>query len=150
MKGSDEALRLDRQLCFPLYAAARRITGLYQPFLKPLGLTYTQYVTLLCLWEEDGVTVGALGDRLFLDSGTLTPLLKKLEQRGLVTRERSPEDERTVLIRLTEEGQAFKEKARDIPRQVGTCIDLPPEDALTLYRILYRLLPAQASDAQPS
>ena len=136
----DEALRLSNQLCFPLYAAARKVTGLYQPYLQPLGLTYTQYVTLLVLWEEDGQSVSALGERLFLDSGTLTPLLKKLEQRGLVRRERSREDERVVLVRLTDEGRALKEQAREIPMKVGGCIQLSPEEALSLYQTLYKLL----------
>ena len=135
-----EALRLSNQLCFPLYAAARKVTGLYQPYLQPLGLTYTQYVTLLVLWEEDGQSVSALGERLFLDSGTLTPLLKKLEQRGLVRRERSREDERVVLVRLTDEGRALKEQAREIPMKVGGCIQLSPEEALSLYQTLYKLL----------
>ena len=136
----DEALRLSNQLCFPLYAAARKVTGLYQPYLQPLGLTYTQYVTLLVLWEEDGQSVSALGERLFLDSGTLTPLLKKLEQRGLVRCERSREDERVVLVRLTDEGRALKEQAREIPMKVGGCIQLSPEEALSLYQTLYKLL----------
>ncbi len=136
----DEALRLSNQLCFPLYAAARKVTGLYQPYLQPLGLTYTQYVTLLVLWEEDGQSVSALGERLFLDSGTLTPLLKKLEQRGLVRRERSREDERVVLVRLTDEGRALKEQAREIPMKVGSCIQLSPEETLSLYQTLYKLL----------
>ena len=136
----DEALRLSNQLCFPLSAAARKVTGLYQPYLQPLGLTYTQYVTLLVLWEEDGQSVSALGERLFLDSGTLTPLLKKLEQRGLVRRERSREDERVVLVRLTDEGRALKEQAREIPMKVGGCIQLSPEEALSLYQTLYKLL----------
>ena len=136
----DEALRLSSQMCVPLYAAARRVTGLYQPFLQPLGLTYTQYVALLALWERDGLSVGELGERLYLDSGTLTPLLKKLEQRGLITRRRSAEDERVVLICLTEEGRAFKEQVRDIPFKVGACIDLAPEEAVGLYRTLYKIL----------
>ena len=137
---NDDALRLDRQLCFPLYAAARRVTGLYQPLLQPLGLTYTQYVAMLALWEEDGLSVTRLGERLFLDSGTLTPMLKKLEQRGLITRARSAEDERVVILRLTEAGRALKEQARDIPRRAGGCVSLSPEDALTLYRLLYQIL----------
>ncbi len=136
----DEALRLDHQLCFPLYAAARRITGLYQPVLQPLGLTYTQYVTLLALWEQDGLSVSELGERLYLDSGTLTPLLKKLADRGLITRERAAEDERVVRIRLTEAGRALKASARDIPARVGACVPLSPEDAQALYALLYKIL----------
>ena len=140
MEEHEEALRLSRQLCFPLYAAARKVTGLYQPFLEPLGLTYTQYVVMMALWEEDGLSVKALGERLYLDSGTLTPLLKKLEQRGLITRTRSREDERIVLLRLTEQGRALKEQALEIPRRVSECVPLPPEEALTLYRLLYKIL----------
>ena len=116
------------------------MTGLYQLFLEPLGLTYTQYVVMMALWEEDGLSVKALGERLYLDSGTLTPLLKKLEQRGLITRTRSREDERIVLLRLTEQGRALKEQALEIPRRVSECVPLPPEEALTLYRLLYKIL----------
>jgi len=95
-------LKLDHQLCFPLYAASRLVVKHYKPLLDPLGLTYTQYITLLALWEEDHQTVTAIGDRLYLDSGTLTPVLKKLEQQGLITRTRRLEDERSVLISLTQ------------------------------------------------
>ncbi|HAJ66108.1 MAG TPA: MarR family transcriptional regulator, partial [Clostridiales bacterium] len=96
-----EALKLDNQLCFPLYAAARKVTGLYAPYLKELGLTYTQYIVLLVLWERDGLSLGEIGERLSLDSGTLTPLCKKLETAGLITRRRSEQDERSVRITLT-------------------------------------------------
>ena len=140
MRPEDEALRLQNQLCFPLYAATRKVTGLYQPFLQPLGLTYTQYVAMLALWEEDGVSVSALGERLYLDSGTLTPLLKKLEQRGLLTRQRSAGDERVVVLRLTEAGRALREQARGIPARVGACVPLAPGDAVTLYRLLHKIL----------
>ena len=136
----DEALKLKNQLCFPLYAAARKITGSYAPFLKPLGLTYTQYLVMMVLWEEQQVMVGDLGRKLFLDTGTLTPLLKKMEEHGLITRRRCPEDERCVQISLTEDGQKLKEKARDIPQQVGSCVKLDPEEAMQLYRTLYKIL----------
>jgi len=134
------ALRLSSQLCFPLYAAARQVTGLYTPYLTPLGLTYTQYVVLLALWEEDGLSVGQLGERLFLDSGTLTPVLKKLSDRGLLTRTREKKDERVVTLRLTQAGQDFREKVRDIPLKVGACVPLKPEEGAELYRLLYKLL----------
>ena len=137
---NDAALRLDNQLCFPLYAASRRIIKLYRPVLDPLGLTYTQYITLLALWERDGETVTALGERLFLDSGTLTPLLKKLEVQGLVQRERSLEDERNVLIRLTDAGRALKTQAAEVPGQVASCVNLSMPDAVELHRILHLLL----------
>ena len=131
-----EAMKLSNQLCFPLYAAARNVTGLYTPCLRPLGLTYTQYIVFLVLWEKDALTVGEIGERLILDNGTLSPLLKKMEQAGYVERRRSQEDERVVVITLTEAGRALQEKAKDIPAQVAGCIDLSPEKAQTLYALL--------------
>ena len=134
-----EAMKLSRQLCFPLYAAARNVTGLYTPWLRPLGLTYTQYIALLALWEEDGISVSALGERLMLDNGTLSPLLKKLDAAGLIERRRSSEDERVVVLTLTDEGRALQEKAKDVPAHVAGCIELPPEKAQALYGLLYEL-----------
>ena len=138
-----EAMKLANQLCFPLYAAARHVTGLYTPVLRPLGLTYTQYIVFLVLWEKDGLTVGEIGEKLLLDNGTLSPLLKKMEQAGYVRRERSREDERVVVITLTEAGRALQEKAKDVPAKVAGCIDLPPEKAQALYGLLYELLENQ-------
>ena len=138
-----EAMKLVNQLCFPLYAAARHVTGLYTPVLKPLGLTYTQYIVFLVLWEKDGQPVGEIGERLLLDNGTLSPLLKKMEQAGYVRRERSREDERVVVITLTEAGRVLQEKAKDVPAKVADCLDLPPEKAQTLYGLLYELLENQ-------
>ena len=138
-----EAMKLINQLCFPLYAAARHVTGLYTPVLKPLGLTYTQYIVFLVLWEKDGQPVGEIGEKLLLDNGTLSPLLKKLEQAGYIRRERSREDERVVVITLTEAGRALQEKAKDVPAKVAGCIDLPPEKAQALYGLLYELLENQ-------
>jgi DNA-binding MarR family transcriptional regulator len=135
-----EAMKLNNQLCFPLYAAARNVTGLYTPCLKPLGLTYTQYLVFLVLWEKDGIPVGEIGEKLMLDNGTLSPLLKKMEQAGYIERKRSHEDERVVVITLTEAGKALQEKAKDVPGQVAGCIDLPPEKARQLYELLYELL----------
>ena len=135
-----EAMKLANQLCFPLYAAARNVTGLYTPWLKPLGLTYTQYIVFLVLWEKDGISVSEIGEQLMLDNGTLSPLLKKMEQAGYIERRRSREDDRVVEITLTEEGRALQEKAKDIPSRVAGCIDLPPEKAQTLYALLYELL----------
>ena len=137
---ADEALKLKNQLCFPLYAAARRLTSAYTPYLKPLGLTYTQYIVFMVLWEKDGLTVGEIGEKLRLDNGTLTPLLKKMETAGYIRRTRSKKDERVVEISLTEEGKAVKEKARDIPKAVGSCISLTEEEAKTLYQILYKII----------
>ena len=141
-----EAMKLANQLCFPLYAAARHVTGLYTPVLKPLGLTYTQYIVFLVLWEKDGQPVGEIGERLLLDNGTLSPLLKKMEQAGYVRRERSREDERVVVITLTEAGRALQEKAKDVPAKVAGCLDLPPEKAQTLYGLLYELLENQKNN----
>ena len=138
-----EAMKLDNQLCFPLYAAARYVTGLYTPWLKPLGLTYTQYIVLLVLWEKDGISVTEIGEKLMLDNGTLSPLLKKLEQAGYVERRRCREDDRIVEITLTDAGRSLQEKAKDIPGKVASCIDLPLEKAQMLYTLLYELLENQ-------
>lgn len=135
-----EAMKLKNQLCFPLYAASRNVTGLYTPYLKPLGLTYTQYLVFLVLWEEDGLAVGDICERLMLDSGTLSPLLKKMEAEGYVERKRSAADDRVVVITLTDEGRALQLKAKDIPREVAGCINLPPEKAGELYALLNELL----------
>lgn len=137
---SDEALKLENQLCFPLYAASRKIVSAYTPYLKPLGITYTQYITFMVLWEENGLFVGDICARLHLDNGTLTPLLKKMEKQGFVVRRRDETDERKVRVFLTDEGRAMKERVRDIPRKVGSCVDLNTEEARTLYRLLYKLL----------
>ena len=138
-----EAMKLDNQLCFPLYAAARTVTNLYTPWLKPLGLTYTQYIVFLVLWEKDGITVTEIGEKLMLDNGTLSPLLKKMEQAGYLERRRCREDDRVVEITLTEKGKALQEEAKDIPAKVAGCIDLPPKKAQQLYSLLYELLESQ-------
>ena len=135
-----EAMKLTNQLCFPLYAAARCVTGLYTPWLKPLGLTYTQYLVFLVLWEQDGIPVGEICEKLMLDNGTVSPLLKKMEKAGYITRSRSKEDDRIVVITLTDQGRDLQEQAKDIPEKVGSCIDLPPEEAQELYKLLYELL----------
>ena len=142
MAGYDyrEAMRLENQLCFPLYAAARKVTGLYAPWLKELGLTYTQYVAMLVLWEADGVAVGELCERLMLDNGTVSPMLKKMEEAGWVRRERSESDERVVVVTLTEEGRALQRSAAEVPLRVGECIKLEPEKTKALYDLLYELL----------
>ena len=138
-----ETMKLANQMCFPLYAAARNITGLYTPYLKPLGLTYTQYIVLLVLWEEDGISVSDIGSRLMLDNGTLSPLLKKMESEGYIERRRSRDDDRIVEITLTYEGRKLQDKAKDIPLKVATCIDLPADKAKQLYELLYELLKNQ-------
>ncbi len=138
-----EAMKLANQLCFPLYAASRNVISLYTPWLKPLGLTYTQYIVFLVLWEKDGITVGEICDKLLLDNGTLSPLLKKMQQAGYVERKRSEEDDRVVVVTLTEAGRALQEKAKDVPGKVAGCIDLTPEKAGQLYSLLYELLDKQ-------
>ena len=137
---SDQDLLLERQLCFPLYACARKITNLYTPFLKKLGITYTQYIVFLVLWEQDGITVGDLCKRLYLDNGTVTPLLKKLEKAGYIRRERSKDDERIVMVYLTDSGRAFRTQVEEIPGQVGSCMTLEEKEAGQLYSLLYKLL----------
>ena len=144
MDASLDPLRLENQLCFPLYAASRKIVNLYTPYFKPLGITYTQYIVLMVLWAQDGVSVRELGERLYLDSGTLTPLLKKMESSGLVRRERAKEDERVTRIYLTEAGRALHEKCLEIPVHLSRSISaFSLEDAKTLYDLLYRLLDAE-------
>ena len=136
----DESMKLDSQLCFPLYAASRKVVNLYTPHLKPLGITYTQYIMFLVLWEKDGITVGELCRRLMLDTGTVTPMLKNTEKQGLIKRTRSEEDERVVVVSLTEDGKALYKKARTIPEKIGSCVRLDKSEAVTLYKILYKLL----------
>lgn len=138
-----EAMKLGSQLCFPLYAASRNVTNLYSPWLRPLGLTYTQYIVFLVLWEKDGLTVSEIGEKLMLDNGTLSPLLKKMELAGYIERRRCREDDRVVEITLTEKGRALQEDARDIPLKVSGCIDLTAEKAHLLYELLYELLENQ-------
>ena len=145
-----EAMKLDNQLCFPLYAAARHVIGLYTPWLKPLGLTYTQYIVLLVLWERDGCTVGELCERLMLDNGTLSPLLKKMQQAGYIERTRSVTDDRVVVVTLTEAGRALQAQAKDVPGLVAGCIDLPPDKAQTLYALLYEILDKQKNKTERS
>ena len=135
-----EALKLENQLCFPLYACSRETIKLYKPFLDELDLTYTQYIAMMVLWEKESVTVKELGEALYLDSGTLTPLLKKMEAKGLITRRRSEQDERSLIVRLTEEGMAMRERALSVPYQMAACVHLEPEEAQELYRLLYKLL----------
>ncbi len=135
-----DALRLDNQLCFPLYACAREVVKKYKPFLDGIDLTYTQYVTMMVLWERREATSKEIGERLHLDSGTLTPVIKKLAEKGLVTRQRAKDDERNLLVALTPAGEALRCRAAAIPAQMGGCIRLTPEEAATLHGLLYKLL----------
>lgn len=137
-----DMLKLKNQLCFPLYACSREVVKKYKPLLDEIGLTYTQYIAMMVLWEKQSSTVKTLGDELYLDSGTLTPLLKKMEANGLVTRERSGSDERNLIVTLTEKGNALRERAADIPAKIGACIQLSQEEAGTLYMLLYKVLGA--------
>lgn len=138
-KPSPDHLLLDQQFCFALYAASRSVTGLYRPLLEPLGLTYPQYLVMLVLWEQDGLTVRELGQRLQLDSGTLTPLLKRLQTAGLVNRQRRTEDEREVDIRLTAAGLALREQASDVPQCMAQRLQLSLDQMQTLRDELKRL-----------
>lgn len=140
MSDNYDVLKLDNQLCFPLYAVSKEIVRRYTPFLDELDLTYTQYITMMVMWEHREVSVKELGKKLLLDSGTLTPLLKTLERKGLVTRERSKEDERFLVVRVTEEGMKLRDKAVEIPAKIGGCISLDKDEALQLYSILRKLL----------
>ena len=135
-----DVLKLDRQYCFPLYACSRELIKEYKPFLDELDLTYTQYLTMLVLWDKKSINVKALGNQLFLDSGTLTPLLKKLEAKGLVSRKRSSEDERNLIVSITESGEELKERAVTIPAQVAKCSNLTEDEKETIYRLLYKFL----------
>ena len=138
--GGFDPLKLENQLCFPLYACAREIVKKYKPFLDEVDLTYTQYVTMMVLWEQRRATSKEIGERLHLDSGTLTPVIKKLAEKGLVTRQRDKDDERNLLVALTAAGEDLKRRAAAIPAQMGGCIRLTPEEAATLYGLLYKLL----------
>lgn len=135
-----DTLKLCNQLCFPLYACAKEIVRRYKPYLDEIDLTYTQYIAMMVLWEHKQINVKDMGAFLYLDSGTLTPVLKKLEQKGYLTRERDKEDERVLNVTITEQGEALKEQAVQIPRKMQGCVSLDKEEAQTLYRILNKIL----------
>ena len=138
-----DTLKLENQLCFPLYAASREVVRKYKPFLDKIDLTYTQYITMMVLWEREEVTSKELGSLLFLDSGTLTPVLKKLEEKGLLTRSRQASDERNLLVSITEAGKALRDEALFVPKGMAGCLTLSPEEAAALYRLLYHILGKQ-------
>lgn len=140
MNGVNNSLMLEQQLCFRLYTASREMTKFYRPLLETLDLTYPQYLVMLYLWETNTGTVKEIGERLHLDSGTLTPMLKRMEQRGLVTRERSKIDERTVIVQLTQEGTNLKEKAKEVPVQIVQKLNLEKDDYLQLLSLLESVL----------
>lgn len=135
-----DSLRLDHQLCFPLYACSREIIKEYKPYLDKLDLTYTQYITMMALWEQSEINVKELGEKLYLDSGTLTSVLKKLEAKGYVTRQRSKVDERNLILTITEAGKALRDQALEIPAGMAKNSPLDPEEAAALYKILYKIL----------
>lgn len=138
MSKTYEQLKLKNQMCFPLYACSRKIVNAYTPYLKPLGITYTQYLVFMVLWEQNETTVGELSRALYLDAGTLTPLLKKLESAGYLTRRRSTSDERITLISLTKKGDSLKEICKDIPSKVAPVLaSFSEKDLKELYRLLY-------------
>lgn len=135
-----DTLRLENQLCFPLYAASREVIKRYHPYLTELGLTYTQYIAMMVFWAEGKISVKELGKKLFLDSGTLTPVLKSLEEKGYVKRCRSSEDERVLIVEITEAGEKLKERAVSVPEKIAGCVRLDSEEAMQLYRLLYKIL----------
>ncbi len=144
--GKYDALKLENQLCFPLYAASREMIKLYRPCLQSLDLTYTQYIAMLVLWEERSVSVRDLGYKLHLDSGTLTPVLKSLEAKGLVKRYRCATDERVLIVEPTEKGDAMKDNALEVPAKMSCCVKLDGEETAQLYRLLYKLLDSGKSE----
>ncbi len=140
MEKNYDMLKLENQLCFPLYACSREIVKKYNPHLEKIGLTYTQYIVMMVIWAEKKVSVKQLGEKLYLDSGTLTPVLKSLASKGYVTRTRSSEDERVLIVELTDEGEKLKEQAAEIPPKIACCVSLTPDEAGTLYKLLYKIL----------
>ena len=140
MSNEFDTLKLENQLCFPLYACSREIVKKYKPYLDELDLTYTQYITMMVMWERKQINVKELGECLFLDSGTLTPLLKKLEQKGWVTRQRAKSDERVLIVTLTPAGEELRKQAVTVPQKMACCVKLSQEEARTLYTLLYKLL----------
>lgn len=135
-----DSLKLDNQLCFPLYAASKEIVRKYKPILDKLDLTYTQYIAMMVMWEHNEISVKDIGELLYLDSGTLTPVLKTLEKKGYIKRTRSKEDERVLMVRTTAVGDKLKDNALEVPKSMATCVQLEPNEAKQLYMLLYKLL----------
>lgn len=136
----EDSLKLENQLCFPLYAASKEIIKQYKPFLDELNMTYTQYITMMVLWEHNTISMVDICSYLYLDSGTLTPVLKKLEGKGYLNRVRSKKDERAVDITITAAGLELESKAKNIPQKISKCFDITSEEASTLYKILYKII----------
>jgi MarR family transcriptional regulator, organic hydroperoxide resistance regulator len=137
---NSKSLQLENQICFPLYVIAKEITGLYRPFLDEIDITYPQYLVMMVLWENDGLAVNHIGEKLFLDSGTLTPLLKRLEIKGIISRKRKKEDERVVEVFLTESGRQLQQKACEIPKKIQNKIGVETEDLLHLKETILKIL----------
>ncbi len=133
-------LKLENQLCFPLYACAKEVVRRYTPLLEPLGLTYTQYIAMMVMWEHKSISIRDMGKMLFLDSGTLTPMLKKMEKSGWIIRNRSKKDERMVILTITEKGEMLQEKAADVPVRMAGCVTLENDEAMQLYALLHKLM----------
>ena len=142
-----EALKLENQLCFPLYVCSKEVIRKYRPYLDELDLTYTQYITMMVLWEKKRINIKSLGKRLYLDSGTLSPMLKSLEKKGFIQRQRSKEDERVLMVEITESGEALRDRAVSVPEKLTGCLTLDTEDAVTLYKLLYKVLGMIDGDA---
>ena len=140
MEEKYDSLKIQNQLCFPLYACSKEIIKKYKPMLDKLDLTYTQYIVMMVMWEQKEINVKKLGECLFLDSGTLTPLLKKLENKGYISRKRSTDDERNLIISITDKGMKLRLKAKDVPMEMGKCINLSKDEAMQLYKTLYKIL----------
>lgn len=140
MEEKYDSLKIQNQLCFPLYACSKEIIKRYKSMLDKLDLTYTQYIVMMVMWEQKEINVKRLGECLFLDSGTLTPLLKKLENKGYISRKRSTYDERNLIISITDKGMKLRLKAKDVPMEMGKCINLSKDEAMQLYKTLYKIL----------
>ena len=135
-----DVLKLENQICFPIYLCSKEIIRKYTPWLKELDLTYTQYIVMMYFWEKEKSNVKEIGNTLLLDSSTLTPLLKKLESKGYITRDRSKVDERNLEVMITDKGKKLKDKALSLPEKMGKCIDLSKAEATTLYKLMYKIL----------
>ena len=136
----NQMLKLENQLCFPLYACAKEVIRRYTPLLEPLGLTYTQYIAMMVMWEHKSISVKDMGKLLYLDSGTLTPMLKKMEKAGWIRRKRSENDERMVMVSITERGEELHDMAADIPERMAGCVTLESGEAMQLYTLLHKLM----------
>lgn len=143
-----DCLKIENQLCFPLYACSKELIKKYTPYLNELDLTYTQYIAMLVMWEYNEMNVKALGEKLFLDSGTLTPLLKKLETKGYIKRVKDANDERNIIVSVTPKGKELKAHAKSIPGLIGKCLNLDEKEVINLYTILYKILNGFKADSE--